>query len=64
MSTAPPGSKKITDSTPAFAAVVGTAERVLHLCPELDDGHILTGEETPLLFTHAGLARPSLWPRA
>jgi hypothetical protein len=39
----------------AFSAVVGTAAMVLHLFAKLDDAHIVSGENTPLLFAHAGV---------
>ncbi|MBA3798881.1 MAG: hypothetical protein H0X18_07250 [Geodermatophilaceae bacterium] len=39
----------------AVATLVGTAAMVLHLFTKLDDAHIMAGENTPLLYTHAAV---------
>jgi hypothetical protein len=51
----PIGLRRRTVRFAAFAAVVGTAAMVLHLFAALDDGHIVAGDRTPLLFTHAAV---------
>lgn len=39
----------------AIATAVGTAAMGLHLLAKLDDAHIMAGESTPLLYTHAAV---------
>jgi hypothetical protein len=53
--TAPTGLSRRTTRFAAFAYVVAAAAMVLHLFAKLDDGNIVAGEKTPLLFTHAGV---------
>lgn len=51
----PTGLPRRTTRFAAFSAVVGTVAMVLHLFAKLDDAHIVAGEKTPLLFTHAAV---------
>lgn len=51
----PPGGPRRSARFAALAAVVGTAAMVLHLFARLDDANILAGDNTPLLFAHAGV---------
>ncbi len=39
----------------AIAVVVGSSAMVLHLFAKLDNTHIVAGENTPLLYTHAAV---------